>query len=266
MRALASLLGSILFITMFAAMSNGAAGTVFSQLQAARRKERTVAAEQQRVFQAIQVTQQKLEEFKTSLGALDRKEADLRELAVELTRNVGLLRTRNADVAKLETELSNARSPFESQISPAPIALPATKTPILLELFHERAIPVTKKNFHFDIPKFSGPMLATRTGIGETVGEIAKPGSSFNKFLDGIKPNKQFLSCLLNGDSFDIFREVRKMAKAKGISVGWEPIDSSAGKITIYPVHNVKGTAKAKAEQAKSEKKNKLPRVAAISQ
>lgn len=264
MKAFAYLSGTVLLVTMSATLSIAAEGTVFSQLQATRRKEKAVAAEQQRIFQSIQVTQQKLEEFKTSLGALDRKEADLRELAVELTRNVGLLRTRNAEVAKLGAELRDTRSPFESRISAAPVAQPATKTPILVELFHERAIPVTKKNFHFDVPKFSGPMLATRTGIGETAQEIAKPGSSFNKFLDGIKPNKQFLSCLLNSDSFAIFREVRQMAKVKGISVGWEPIDSSAGKITVYPVHNVRGTEKAKAEQAKAEKKNKLPRVAAV--
>ncbi|MGI8992348.1 MAG: hypothetical protein ACR2I2_22560 [Bryobacteraceae bacterium] len=243
-------------------MSVKAAESVLAEIQAVKRKEKAVAAEQQRVFQAIQITQQKLEEFKTGLGALDRKEADLRELAVNLTRTVSALRTKNAEVANLETERSNTRSPFESEVSSLPVALPATKTPILVELFRERAIPVTKKNFHFDLPKFSGPILATRTGIGETADEIEKPASSFNKFLDGIKPNKQYLSCLLNGDSFDIFREVRKIAKAKGISVGWEPIDSSAGKITIYPVHNVNGTEKAKSESAKA--KNKPPRVAAV--
>ncbi len=253
-------------VCLFITTSAGAAGTILAEMQAIKNKEKIVAAEQQRVFQAIQDTQQKLEEFKTGLGALDRKEADLRELAVVLARNVSLLRAKKAEVAALETELGNTRSPFESEVSSLPVALPATKIPVLVELFHERAIPVTKKNFYLDIPKISGPTMATRTGIGETADEISKPASSFNKFLDGIKPDKQFLSCLLNADSFDIFREVRKMAKAKGISVGWEPVDSSAGRITIYPVHSVKGTEKAKAEQSKSEKKNKLPRVAAISQ
>ncbi|MDQ6664933.1 MAG: hypothetical protein M3Z23_11120 [Acidobacteriota bacterium] len=251
------------FVCLFVITSAAAGGTILAEIQAIKSKEKIVAAEQQQVFQAIQDTQQKLEEFKAGLGALDRKEADLRELAVVLTRNVDMLRAKRAEVAALETALGNTRSPFETEVSPLPVALPATKLPILVELFHERAIPVTKKNFYFDIPKFSGPMMATRTGIGETAAEISKPASSFNKFLDGIKPDKQFLSCLLNGDSFDIFRQVRKMAKAKGISVGWEPIDSSAGRITVYPVHNVKGTEQAKSEQSKSEKKNKLPRVAA---
>lgn len=231
--------------------------------EATQRESKAIAQEQQSVFVSIQQQQRRLEGFKTGLGTLDRIQTTLRtqaEKVVEAERLESALQKKKADLAKLETELNTTESPFARQVTSLPRAKPANKIPVLVELFRERAIPVDKKHFHLDIPTWSGPTLATRTDIGETAEQIRSPASSFAKFLDRIKPDKQYVACLLNDDSFNIFREVRAMARARGIAVGWEPIDSSAGRITIHPIHFSKGPAKA----AQTEKGKDAPRVTAI--
>ncbi len=231
--------------------------------EAIQRESKAVAQEQQRVFIEIQQQQRRLEGFKSGLGTLDEIQTTLRtqaEKAAEADRLESALLQKKTDLAKLETELSTTESPFAKQITSLPRATPANRVPVLVELFRERAIPVDKKHFHLDIPVWSGPTLATRTDIGETAEQIKSPGSSFAKMLDRIKPDKQYVACLLNDDSFNIFREVRAMAKARGIAVGWEPIDSSGGRITIHPIHFTKGPAKA----APADEGKQLPRVTAI--
>ncbi|MDQ6700364.1 MAG: hypothetical protein M3Z36_09275 [Acidobacteriota bacterium] len=231
--------------------------------EAAQRESKAVALEQQRIFVSFQQQQRRLESFKSGLGNLDAIQTTLRtqaEKVLEAERLESALLKKKADLAKLESEVNSTQSPFARQIGSLPRATPANKVPVLVELFRERAIPVDKKHFHLDIPMLSGPTLATRTDIGETAEQILSPASSFAKFLDRIKPDKQYVACLLNDDSFNIFREVRTMAKARGIAVGWEPIDSSSGRITIHPIHFSKGPAKA----AQTEKGKDAPRVTAI--
>ena len=231
--------------------------------EAAERESKAIAQEQQRVFVELQRQQRRLEGFKTGLGTLDQIQTTLRTQAdkvAEAERLESALVNKKTDLAKLEAELNSTESPFARQITSLPRATPANKIPVLVELFRERAIPVDKKHFHLDIPVWSGPTLATRRDIGETAEQIKSPASSFAKFLDRIKPDKQYVACLLNDDSFNIFREVRAMAKARGIAVGWEPIDSSSGRITIHPIHFSKGPGKA----AQTEKGKDVPRVTAI--
>ena len=235
---------------------------VQTERAAVDRNLKLVSDEQQRAFVAIQKEQQRIEEFRNGLGALNRKQSELRaeaERNAEAGRVEVQLQAKKAELAKLETELRNTRNPFEKEVISLPRASPANKLPILVELFHNRAIPVDKNHFHFTSPKWSGPRVATRTGPGESAEEISNPDSAFRKFLDGIKTDKQYLACLLNPDSFDVFREVRRIAREKGVALGWEPIDSSGGKITIYPVHFVKDAGK-----PRSEKEKNLPRVTAI--
>ena len=51
-----------------------------------------------------------------------------------------------------------------------------------------------------------------------------------------MKPEKEYLSILLNADSFEMFREVRRIARKRGIDIGWEPADTSSGQIEMFRV------------------------------
>ncbi|MDQ6707721.1 MAG: hypothetical protein M3Z85_17305 [Acidobacteriota bacterium] len=215
--------------------------------------------EQQRLDAAIQQERQRLAALKKGLTT-DPK-PDVRaapDKAGEIERLQGAVQTRKIEIAKLETELNNTHNPFEREVASLPKASPATKLPMLVELFHNHAIPVDKK--HFKFAKQKSTTLATRESDGETSEEIKNPDSDFSKYLAGIKPAKQYLACLLNDDSFDIFREIREIARAKGVAVGWEPIDTSAGKITLYPIHFTKNPDRGQ----KIENGKTLPRVTSI--
>lgn len=215
--------------------------------------------EQQRLAAAIQQERERLANLKTPSDT-DRK-PDVRtpsEKAAEIERLQSAAQLKNTEIAKLETDLNNAHNPFEKEVTSLPKASPATKLPMLVELFHNHAIPVDKK--HFKFVKQRGTTLATRESDGESATEIKNTGSDFLKYLAGIKPAKQYLACLLNDDSFDIFREIRDIARAKGVAVGWEPIDTSAGKITLYPIHFTKDPDRGQ----RVENGKTLPRVTSI--
>ena len=95
-----------------------------------------------------------------------------------------------------------------------------------------------------------------RRSEGETIAEIHDPQSAFKEMLAKIRPEKQYVSCLLNSDSFEIFREVRRLVQAKHLDFGWEPIDTSSGKIALYPVRITK--------KASTRPKANMPRVPPI--
>lgn len=235
------------------------AQTVRADWSAAEQNLKTSNDEQQRLAAVIQQERQRLADLKKGID-IERK-PDVRspsEQTAEIERLQVDAQTKKTEIARLETELNNARNPFEKEGASLPKASPATKIPMLVELFHNHAIPVDKK--HFKFVKQRGTTLATRESDGETSEQIKNTGSDFLKYLAGIKPAKQYLACLLNDDSFDIFREIRDIARAKGVAVGWEPIDTSAGKITLYPIHFTKDPDRGpKVENGKT-----LPRVTSI--
>ncbi|MDQ6665605.1 MAG: hypothetical protein M3Z23_14585 [Acidobacteriota bacterium] len=219
----------------------------------------TASEEQQRLDAAILQEQQKLSGLKKGQAVDPKPEARApSEQAAEIERLQGAVQTKKTEIAKLETELNNTRNPFEKEVASLPKASPATKLPMLVELFHNHAIPVDKK--HFKFMKQKTTTLATRESDGETSEQIKSPDSDFSKYLAGIKPAKQYLACLLNDDSFDIFREIREIARAKGVGVGWEPIDTAAGKITLYPIHFTNNPNRGQ----KVENGKTLPRVTSI--
>ncbi|MGI8990826.1 MAG: hypothetical protein ACR2I2_14770 [Bryobacteraceae bacterium] len=241
------------------AMLLGTAKTVQTDWSATEQSLKAATDERRRLDAAIQQEQQRLADLKKGL-AIDR-EPDVgaaSETTGGIERLQGAVRTKRTEIAKLETELKNTRNPFEKEVTSLPKASPATKLPMLVELFHNHAIPVDKK--HFKFAKQRGTTLATRESDGETPEQIKNPDSDFLKYLASIKPAKQYLACLLNDDSFDIFREIREIARAKGVAVGWEPINTSAGKITLYPIHFTKNPDRGQ----KVENGKTLPRVTSI--
>ena len=135
-----------------------------------------------------------------------------------------------------------------------PMAATPTKLPILVELVRNRVVPLVKENFRIQ-HKILGPAVATRITSGDSIANLGRPDSSFSKLLKTINPEKQYLACLLNADSFEAFRDARRLAQQRGIEIGWEPSDTSSGTILIYPVHFTTKPA---------AKDSKLPRVAPI--
>ncbi|MGA8028569.1 MAG: hypothetical protein WB992_15605, partial [Bryobacteraceae bacterium] len=75
-----------------------------------------------------------------------------------------------------------------------------------------------------------------RIRFGETIDQARGPGSAFRNFLSTIDRKRCYVSCLLNADSFDAFYAVRDLTAKAGLDIGWEPVDTSSGKITIFGV------------------------------
>jgi hypothetical protein len=61
---------------------------------------------------------------------------------------------------------------------------------------------------------------------GETTAELQAPNSAYRSYLKGLDPEVQYLYFLVREDSFDVFREARKVAAGAGLQVGWHPKQS----------------------------------------
>lgn len=58
---------------------------------------------------------------------------------------------------------------------------------------------------------------------GETPEKLSKDNSEFQKILQEIDPETEFLAFIVKADSYEAFRVARKEAWDKGFDVGWEP-------------------------------------------
>lgn len=61
------------------------------------------------------------------------------------------------------------------------------------------------------------------TKSGENKEQFSLPESQFNKVLEKLDPNKDYLAFIVRPDSFSGFRAAREQAWAQGFNVGWEP-------------------------------------------
>jgi hypothetical protein len=57
---------------------------------------------------------------------------------------------------------------------------------------------------------------------GVTIEELKTPNNQFLAFLRKVNPSDQYLVFLVRDDSFDVFRDARKLADRVGYDVGWE--------------------------------------------
>ncbi len=227
---------------------------------------RQLTAQNEQLANELRKEQQNLDKVTGEIHALERQAAQAqaeavqvaqhnRELASETEALRRLLAEKQSEAGRLESQLAaNRRS--NREIPYVPTASRADKLPVLVDLIHNRAVPVTRGDFRFQ-RKLSGPALAQRISTGETIAEMQRPDSATAKFLGTIKPDRQYISCLLNADSFEVFRELRRLAHARNIDVGWEPADTSSGDIVIYPVRLTKNADV-------PQKNQKLPRIAPI--
>ena len=157
-----------------------------------------------------------------------------KQLQVEIEALRRLLAQRQAESGVVETQLANTKTKSDLAVPYVPRASPADKLPVVVELIHNRAVPVNKVGYKIGFGLTN--VTATRKWEGETVAELQAPGSVFLEMLSKIKAEKQYLSCLLNADSYEAFRAVRQIAQRKGIDVGWEPADTAGGELKLYRV------------------------------
>lgn len=224
--------------------------TLQEQSQLSKRELEQLEADNRRSLSQLESEQKTLDSLKAQLRALEHRPSgeqsqsnqvarENRDVSAETEALQKLLAEREREAGRLQIALENTRARPASEIPRVPSATPANKLPVLLELIHNRAVPFNKEFRRSKLNLF-GPTVVERRAEGETVAEIHDPDSSFNEMLDKIRPDKQYVSCLLNSDSFEIFREVRRLVQAKHIDLGWEPADTSSGKITLYPVRITK--------------------------
>ncbi len=231
-----------------------AQGAISEQIDIVRSKEEKVAlsgeelkqleVQNQQLSLNIQAEQKNLERLRGELEILRKQSGDpnssapIAKLSKEIQSEIDslrrLLQQRQAESAQLVAQLGETKSKSDLAVPYIPKASEADKLPILVELLHNRAVPVNKTGYKMGFGFTS--TTATRKWEGESVPEIQKPGSAFMQYLGKINGNKQYLSCLLNSDSYQVFRVVRQLAQQKGIEVGWEPADTTSGELKLYRV------------------------------
>lgn len=59
---------------------------------------------------------------------------------------------------------------------------------------------------------------------GERVADLDREDSAFRKQVAGL-PRGGFAYFVVHDDSFEVFRKAREIARARGVSVGWHPVE-----------------------------------------
>ena len=203
-----------------------------------------LGAENQQLTQNITAAQKSLEKQRAELELLRQQAAhpesatvisqSTKQLQSEIDALRRLLAQRQAESGAVEIQLANTKTRSDLAMPYFPRASPADKLPVVVELIHNRAVPVNKVGYKIGFGLTT--VTATRKWEGETVAELQAPNSVFLATLGKIKADKQYLSCLLNADSYEAFRAVRQIAQRKGIDVGWEPADTAGGDLKLYRV------------------------------
>jgi hypothetical protein len=68
-------------------------------------------------------------------------------------------------------------------------------------------------------------IYALRSGVhGERAADLDRAESAFRKKLAGL-PRGGFAYFVVHDDSFEIFRKARDIARQRGVSVGWHPVE-----------------------------------------
>jgi hypothetical protein len=59
---------------------------------------------------------------------------------------------------------------------------------------------------------------------GDTIKDLRNTGSEFNRILNQLDPNVNYIAFVVRPDSFAAFRAARQIAWNSGYEVGWEPL------------------------------------------
>lgn len=211
----------------------------------------TTVTEKDRLAAQIRTEDEQVKELEAKLNELARKEDEagqklagtpppnpqLQADTVELSRQ---LAAKQAEVKRLQMALEVAKGSSDGSGVGSPRMVETTLTPMSVHLIGNRVVPVNGKHYRIETGlrvRTTGQEVVryTKSVTGETVEDIRKPGSDLGIFLGNIDPSKQFLLCLVTNDSFAIFREVRKLARAKGIKVAWDTNYDSDGVLIFGP-------------------------------
>ena len=107
-----------------------------------------------------------------------------------------------------------------------PMVYNTPKKSVIFECRNEQVFPVSIDQNQYYLRTFAAfqEVLLPKPGVqGETITQIRKPGSKFNRILKSLNPKKQFIFFIVRSDSYEIFREARKLAWEKNLDVGWTP-------------------------------------------
>jgi len=230
---------------------------VTADLAAAEARMQALAAQLEEVQSRIRELEEDLRRYQAmsagtpgglSVEVLNARRRELENLLAaqksELVRLTGAMKDLRAAGSK---DLKVKRTEAEA----------ATKLPELVDLIHNRAFPMAKGFYR--MPLLAGldrTYEATRTGDGLTIAEIRAPEGAFSEFLSRLKPERQYVSCLLNNDSFEAYYAVREVVTRRGLDIGWEPADTSGGRVKVYTIKLVSAE---KAAKSRDEKVPELP-------
>lgn len=107
-----------------------------------------------------------------------------------------------------------------------PMVYETAKSSLIFECRQNQIFPVSvdaEKYYYRTYAAFQEVFIPKPDAHGETITEIRQPGSKFHQILQQVDPQKQFFYFIVRSDSYDIFREARKLAWEKDIEVGWTP-------------------------------------------
>jgi hypothetical protein len=78
-------------------------------------------------------------------------------------------------------------------------------------------------DFHPDVDRLK-VVFRPKDKAGFHLDEFKKADPAFGKYLGRWNAADKYLFFLVRSDSFQVFREVRDFAKAKGFQIGWDPM------------------------------------------
>lgn len=62
---------------------------------------------------------------------------------------------------------------------------------------------------------------------GDTLADLAAGSGDFAKALEGL-PSDAFVYVVVHDDSFEVLRRVRELVSARGVAMGWHPVEGDA--------------------------------------
>jgi len=195
----------------------------------------------------LEALQKKVDELRAELETLEARRTAMIAAPANAPSADDTLETQVADdrtqVAAGEEDLAAIKAAPESKLANPQFRgaiSPFQKLPAPVELNGNRIAPVDRDFFRFPLIVLSSSIVVTRKHPGETIAEAQRPDSMFAKFLARVRKEHCYISCLLNGDSFEAFFAVREMARRAGLDVSWEPAWTADGNVAITRVRLVR--------------------------
>jgi hypothetical protein len=176
-----------------------------------------------------------------------------------------------AMASTVSSQLTLAQPKFKRSLgTPLVKPAPAGLSPVYLDCTKNRVLPIDMDFLKADVDRYFRAFGAERDRVAREL-NAAKRGNAYHEFefipsgpqlrvlrkakgpdaghgLDDFKanapavealfrrwnPRQQYLYFLVVGDSFEVFREVRQYAQARGFAIGWEPRTSAETLYTTY--------------------------------